>query len=319
MTATIFKRILAALLMFLWIVATAAAANPGMDAVIKKGRFISYTPRTFSVVNGQTQPASLEGVTNDLKLLRSEFDSLITYSCSNGLEHVPAVAEKLNYRAVIIGIWDPKSEIEIQNVIRLTRKHAKTIFAIAIGNEGIFAKHYTPADVENTMRRIRKEIPTIYLTTSEPFFLYLKPEYFDFFKKMDILLPNIHPIFEKWFHPSDARNGAAYVLNVANELQRQYPQPLIVKETGLPSGPASLGFTEAFQSAFWSELLKQCAASATRTVSCFEAFDAPWKPAVTQGYFPGDDHLQEAYWGFFSTEGKPKPVVNAIRLLRRER
>jgi exo-beta-1,3-glucanase (GH17 family) len=307
------------MLMPLWIMATADAAAPNMRTVIKSARFMSYTPRSFSVVNGQTIPASLEGITADLRLLRPDFDSLITYSCSNGLEHVPAAAEKLNYLAIIVGIWDPKSEIEIQNTIRLAKKHPKLIVAISIGNEGIYAKHYAPSDVEKTVLRLRKELPSVSMTTSEPFFLYLKPEYFDFFGKMDLLLPNIHPTFETWFNPSDAKNAAAFVLNVAGKLQSQYPKPLIVKETGLPSGPASTGFTETHQSAFWSEILKQSGASETRAVSCFEAFDAPWKPAVTRGYFPGSDHLQEAYWGFFTVEGKSKPVVNAIRLIRGKR
>jgi len=302
--------------MSLWVMAIADAGAPNMGAVLKNARFVSYTPRSFSVINGQTQPASLDGITEDLKLLRHSFDSLITYSCSSGLEHVPAVAEKLGYLAVIVGIWDPKSEIEIQNAIRLAKKYPKLIFAISIGNEGIYAKHYTPADVEKTMLFLRNEIPSISLTTSEPFFLYLKPEYFDFFNKMDILLPNIHPIFETWFIPSDAKNGATFVLNVASKLQSQYTQPLIVKETGLPSEPASMGFTQANQSAFWSEILKQSVASETRAISCFEAFDAPWKPVVTKGYFPGSDHIQEAHWGFFTVDGKSKPVVNEIMTKR---
>jgi exo-beta-1,3-glucanase (GH17 family) len=307
------------MLLPLWVMAAAHAATPGMGAVIKNARFMSYTPRSFSVVNGQTKPASLAGITADLKLLRPGFDSLITYSCSNGLEHVPAAAEKLNYLAVIVGIWDPKSEIEIQNAIRLAKEHPKLIIAISIGNEGLYAKQYAPEDVEKTRLRLRKALPLVSLTTSEPFFLYLKPEYFDFFSRMDLLLPNIHPTFETWFHPSDAGNGAAFVLNVAGKLQSQYPKPLIVKETGLPSGPASAGFTEAYQGAFWAELLKQSAPSETRAVSCFEAFDAPWKPAVIRGYFPGSDHLQEAYWGFFTAEGKPKPVMDAVRLIRGKR
>ena len=307
------------MLLSLWIMATADAAAANMGAVIKNARFMSYTPRSFSVVNGQTQPASLDGITADLRLLRPDFDSLITYSCSNGLEHVPAAAEKFGYLAIIVGIWDPKSEIEIHNAILLAKKHPKLIIAISIGNEGIYARHYAPADVEKTILRLKKELPSVSLTTSEPFFLYLKPEYFDFFTQMDLLLPNIHPTFETWFNPSDAKNGVAFILNVAGKLQSQYPKPLIVKETGLPSGPASTGFTEVHQSAFWAEILKQSAPSETRAVSCFEAFDAPWKPAVTRGYFPGSDHLQEAYWGFFTVDGIPKPVVKAIRLIRGKR
>jgi exo-beta-1,3-glucanase (GH17 family) len=136
---------------------------------------------------------------------------------------------------------------------------------------------------------------------------------------MDLLLPNIHPTFEKWFHPSDAKNGVAFVLNVANQLQSRYQKPLIVKETGLPSGPVSMGFTEAYQSAFWTEVLRQSGNSETRAISCFEAFDAPWKPAVTRQYFPGSNHDTEAFWGFFTAEGKSKSVVNAIRQLRGKR
>ncbi len=308
-----FRYVLLTILLSLWVMAAADAAATNLGTVLKNARFMAYTPRSFSVVNGQAQPASLDGITADLRLLRTDFDSLITYSCSNGLELVPAVAEKLKYIAVIIGIWDPKSEIEIRNTIRLAKKHPKLILAISIGNEGIYARQYTPADVEKTFLRLRKELPQVFLTTSEPFFLYLKPEYFDFFNKMDLMLPNIHPTFEQWFNPSDAKNGAAFVLNVANKLQSQYPKPLIVKETGLPSGPASMGFSEAHQSAFWAEILNQAGASETRAVSCFEAFDAPWKPAVTKGYFPGSDHIQEAHWGFFTVEGISKPVVTAIR------
>jgi len=307
------------MLLAFWVMATADAAAPSMGDVLKNARFMSYTPRSFSVVNGQTKPASLDGITADLKLLRPDFDSLITYSCSNGLEHVPAAAEKLKYLAVIVGIWDPKSDIEIRNTIRLAQKYPKLILAISIGNEGIYAKQYAPADVEKTILRLKKEIPAVSLTTSEPFFLYLKPEYFDFFNQMDLLLPNIHPTFETWFNPSDAKNAAAFVLNVAGKLQSRYPQPLVIKETGLPSGPASTGFTEAHQSAFWAEILKQSPPSETRAVSGFEAFDAPWKPAVVSGYFPGSDHVQEAYWGFFTVDGKSKPVVNAIRFIRGKR
>jgi len=101
------------------------------------------------------------------------------------------------------------------------------------------------------------------------------------------------------------------------KLQSQYPKPLIVKETGLPSGPASTGFTEVHQSAFWAEILKQSAPSETRAVSCFEAFDAPWKPAVTRGYFPGVI-ITGSVLGIFTVGWKPKPVVKAIRLIRGE-
>lgn len=311
--------LIAVLVLLPGMISPAAASPPDLGETLKQGRFISYTPRKFTVVSGRTQPVTAQDVLEDLTLLKPDFDSLITYSCMNGLEHVPAAAEKLGYRAVIIGIWDPGSDAEVETAIRLAGRYPELIAAVAIGNEGIYAKRYGTADVEKAFLRIRKALPSLKLTTSEPFFLYLKPEYFDYFNRMDLLLPNIHPVFEKWFRPADAGNAAAFVVNVADRLQSRYARPLIVKETGMPSGPTSAGFTEAYQSAFWVELLKRLAVSETRSVSCFEAFDAPWKPAVIREDFPESNHETEAFWGFYTAGGKSKPVVGAVRQFRRKR
>jgi len=63
------------------------------------------------------------------------------------------------------------------------------IIAISIGNEGIYAKQYAPADVEKTRLRLRKELSVGLPDHFRAFFLYLKPEYFDFFNKMDRFFP----------------------------------------------------------------------------------------------------------------------------------
>ena len=310
----LYHRLFWMMILLITAVPTAAAADWGV--IMKSGRFVSYTPRNFSVVNGQPRQASPADISEDLKLLRKDFDCLITYSCANGLDYIPESAAKLNYMALIIGIWDPTSDIEMQRAVHLAIKYSRLIVAIAVGNEGIYARRYSPAEIEKTIAYLRKELPSVWLTTSEPFFLYLQPDYFEFFNRMDLLLPNIHPTFEKWFNPSDALNAAAFVVNVADKLQSQYPKPLIVKETGLPSGPVSMGFTEERQSAFWNEILTRFVPSKSRAVSCFEAFDAPWKPAVMKQEYPGKDHIQEAYWGMYTVEAKPKPVISIIRLIR---
>ncbi len=308
------------LVMLMFIAATPATGTAAdIGAVLENVRFVSYTPRSFSVVNGRTLPATSAGITKDLELLHRDFNGIIIYSCSNGLDHLPEIAEKLHYKAVILGIWDPKSESEIQTAIRLVRQFPKTIAAVSVGNEGIYARRYRLEDVQNTIHRLRKELPSVPLTTSEPFFLYLKPEYTAFFDQMDLLLPNIHPIFEKWFKPADISNAVAFVLNVSHDLEARYPgKPLLVKETGLPSGPASQGFTPERQSAFWAAVLKQITPSRKFTVSCFEAFDEPWKPAVIKEDYPGD-HEQEGFWGFYTTDGRPKPVISAIQSFRKSR
>ena len=87
-------------------------------------RFVAYTAREFAVLDGQPHAASAEGVCQDLRLLRPYFDGIITYSVRDGHEHVPALARALGFRAVVIGVWDPASEPELETA----RRHAGEIF-----------------------------------------------------------------------------------------------------------------------------------------------------------------------------------------------
>ncbi|MGD9974710.1 MAG: hypothetical protein AB7S77_16740 [Desulfatirhabdiaceae bacterium] len=288
------------------------ASGSSLGTVFNETRFIAYTPRSFSVTAGQVTSATASGIRSDLKLLRPHFDGLVTYAGVNGVEKVPEIAHELGFRAMIMGIWNPASEIEVQHVIETVRRYPKLIAAVIVGNEGIYAKHYQPADVEKTVRTIKTRYPELPLGTTEPFFLYLKPEYENFFASHDFLAPNIHPIFEKWFKPDNPVPGIAFIIQIAERLKATYGKPLLIKETGIPSGPESMGFSPERQSQFWKTLFQMIPAAPDRSVVCFEAFDAPWKPAVTAETFTGD-HPAESFWGFFSSDGKPKPVVMRLK------
>jgi exo-beta-1,3-glucanase (GH17 family) len=291
-----------------------ALADGGpLPGAMQHTRFISYTPRSFSIANGKVVAASENGIRADLKLLRQFFNGLITYASTNGVEAVPAVAHEMNYRSVIMGIWDPSSETEIQNVIRAARRYPSMVSAVIVGNEGLYSKRYQLLDVQKTMQRLKKECPLLAVTTSEPFFLYFKKDYTDFFNAHDLLMPNVHPIFEPWFRPGEPSFGVNMVLNVVGQFREAYRRPLLIKETGVPSGPATdqSGFTPERQAQFWSELFSRFPASSEVALAGFEAFDAPWKPATIGPEFPGD-HAEEAFWGFFETEGTAKPVVRIL-------
>lgn len=295
---------------------TVLADNSPLPGTLRHSRFISYTPRSFSIVDGKTVAASEKGIRADLKLLRQFFNGLITYSATNGLEHVPSIAHEMNYHSVVMGIWDPSSETEIRNVIRAARRYPGLVAAVIVGNEGLYTKRYTMGDVQRTMQRLKKEYPSLAVTTSEPFFLYFQKDYTDFFAGHDLLMPNVHPIFEPWFRPGDPIPGVNMVLNLVGQFRAAYSRPLLIKETGLPSGPAATqsGFTQEGQALFWTELFARFPASSEAGLACFEAFDAPWKPATIGAEFPGD-HREEAFWGFFTARGEAKPVVKALPAL----
>lgn len=292
-------------------IATALAESSPLPETIQGRRFIAYTPRSFSIVGGKVVAASAAGIRADLKLLRPSFDGVITYASTNGLDAVPMLAHDLGYRAVILGIWDPSSETEIKNVIAAFKQYPTLLAAVIVGNEGIYTKRYLAADVQKAIQRLKMACPSLPTTTSEPFFLYFKPELTDFFSSHDLLMPNVHPVFEKWFNPSAPSQGVEMVLQVAAQFQKSYRQPLLIKETGMPSGQASHGFSDERQALFWSEIFKRFPASKAQAFACFEAFDAPWKPAEMAAILPGE-HANEAFWGFFTAGGKGKPVVAAL-------
>lgn len=290
-----------------------AAASPSLPAPLRKARLIAYTPRTFSMAGNSPVAATAEGIRADLLLLRPLFDGLLTYSATSGLETVPAIARELGYQAVVLGIWDPRSAVELKNVLGLARRYPALVAAVVVGNEGIYTNRYQTTDVLGTARRIKEELPGLAVTTSEPFFLYFKEEYKAFFQGFDLLLPNIHPVFEPWFRPGETQTGVTMVLNVAAQLRSAYSLPLLVKETGVPSGPADggLGFTPEGQALFWSDLAARFPQGDEQALVYFEAFDAPWKPAAIGTEFPGD-HAKEAFWGFFTTRGEAKPVIRTL-------
>jgi exo-beta-1,3-glucanase (GH17 family) len=107
----------------------------------------------------------------------------------------------------------------------------------------------------------------------------------------------------------------AFVPNAVALLNQRWGKPVLVKETGLPSGPPGSVFTPANQSLFWRGLWSSLRPSAQKAVACFEAFDAPWKPAELESQF-GGDRPEEAFWGFYDVNGRPKPVVEALRRQR---
>ncbi len=287
-----------------------------LPELIQQTRFIAYTPRSFSIGGGKIQAATKAGIREDLTLLRPFFNGLITYSATSGLEAIPRIAHDLAFQAVILGIWDPSSETEIVNVLRAAKENPALIVAIIVGNEGLYTSRYQPQDVHKTMQRIKKEFPTLAVTTSEPFFLYFEKEYSQFFNGHDLLMPNIHPVFEKWFSAGNPGQGVDMVIEMAEKFKTTYSKPLLIKETGIPGypshvGPQDKGFSMERQRLFWADLLTRFPFSPSQSLACFEAFDAPWKPAEIAATLPGD-HSSEAFWGFFTQDGQAKQVLDGL-------
>ena len=133
----------------------------------------------------------------DLTALRPAFDGLILYGFDVAL--TPGIAEQaadLGYRAVLLGIWNPKSDAEVAGVADLVRRYRDRLaLAVCIGNEGINDNRYTIEHLERARDRLSALAGTgVSVTTSEPAGDYGWPPLRNF---GDLLAPNIHPAIDR--------------------------------------------------------------------------------------------------------------------------
>jgi len=286
----------------------AAAADTGW---IAQSRFFAYTPSDFHFVNDKTAGLSRESIEQDLHVLRPYGTGLVLYATDTNTPQIVVTAEKLKFTSVILGVWSVTDNDEINRAVELARRYPELIRGIALGNEGLVFKRYSRAQLTAVFVRARSELPQIALTTSEPFASWLgQPALLDC-SDQDFLLPNIHPVYERWFRPQATIQSVEFVMNVAGDLSALCHKPVLVKETGIPSGPEELGFSEEQQEKFWKALLERMQKRPDVSVALFEAFDAPWKVAEIKkqaGTYDG----REGYWGWFDRDRKPKPVVDLL-------
>lgn len=282
-----------------------------LTSAMAQGRFITYQPTELKVIDGKLTTASADSIRADLKVLRPNFDSLITYGAQGGAEHIPELAAEQGFRAIVMGVWDFNDKTELANALAAARKRPEIVAGLSLGNEMILAKRASWGDLENAVDRLHAELPTMPLTVTEPFAEFLdqadaKPT----LARMDFMLVNIHPIFESWFRSAKPQNWAEFVVRVTELLTKAYPGPILVKECGTPTGPDSLRFTPAMQRDFYRALEKLFPQTGTRAFSYFSAFDAPWR--VNDVVVGGGIHPEEAHWGLYEANRTPKPVMADI-------
>ncbi len=234
-----------------------AAGTTLLQSAMANGRFVTYQPTGLKIINGKVSPTTDESVRADLKVLRPYFDSLITYGALGGAERIPDIAAEQGFRAVVIGVWDFYNEAELANAIAAAKRNAKIVAGVSLGNEMILAKRASWGDLEHALDQVRAQLPTIPLTVTEAFAEFLnQPDAKPTLAKMDFLLANIHPIFEPWFRQAAPANWADFVAKVSDLLARAFAGPILVKETGIPTGPPSLNYAPIHATRFLSRSRK---------------------------------------------------------------
>lgn len=280
-------------------------------------RFVAYQPTALQVHDGRVTPASSASIRADLEVLRPYFDALVTYDALNGAEQVPAVAADLGFRALLIGVWDPFDDAQVDAALAAARAHPGLVVGVSLGNEMLFGQRRTQAELAARLDAIRTRAPGLALSTTEPFHIWLEPQAGPLLSRLDFLLANVHPVFESWFRAAPDQNAAGFVVDVTRLLAARHCGPVLVKETGVPTAPSGKGYTPARQRSFYEALQHAFRSTPQRAFAWFAAFDAPWRAADWHPV-PGE-HPEEAHWGLFDAERRPKLVVEIIPRLERRR
>jgi len=277
---------------------------------LKELRFVAYSPSQFNPLPREFTPATEQTIQADLETLRPYFDGLITYSCNRaqGMDKIIPIAAKLQYKAVMMGIWNITSEDEINTAIRLAKEYPSLVVAVIVGNEGILRgprNGYDYPTLEAAINKVREALPDVAVSTSEPIHEYGDE---DLLSLTDFHAPNIHPWFAGGERRRDYRAAVDWVKDWVESLQEVSDKPLLVHETGLPSGPEPHASPE-LQKTFWHTLFTEMSNTKNYGIAFFEAFDAgEWKMETN----PSDIPEVEISWGAFTNDRKPKPVVEVL-------
>lgn len=289
----------------------AAPALERLQHAMAEGRFVAYQPTALKVWDGNPVAAGEESIRADLDALRPWFDGLVTYGAHSGAEKVPAIAAELGFRAVIVGVWDPSDETELAAALAAWETHPEIVVGLSLGNEVVFGQRGDWAALESAIAHVRTRAPGLPLSVTEPFAEFLTPAARPLLARLDFMAVNIHPVFEPWFSEAPPFNWADFVVQVSRRLADEaFCGPILVKETGVPTGPAEKGFDEAKQAAFYGELQKVLPPSRARAFAFFSAFDAPWR-VYDFNPVPGE-HPEEAHWGLFTETRAPKRVMDDL-------
>jgi len=287
-----------------------AAESPSFLAFLQEPdpALIAYVPTGFDPGQPVGGAWPVDRLRADLAALRPAFDGLVLYAFRPDV--TPAILEQaaaLDYRAVLLGIWDPHSDAEIAGTAALVaRWRERLALAVVIGNEGINDNRYDLADLARARDRLRAltglDGTALPVSTSEPAGDYGWAPLLAF---GDFLAPNIHPAIDQANLAPQA--AVAWVHRRAEAIARAGGRPVLVKETGLPNGGRE-GFSPERQAAFWTAWLAAGRLAPPPVfvsfAAAFEAFDAPWKAQALRD-------PMEGRWGLMSVERQPYPAFAA--------
>jgi exo-beta-1,3-glucanase (GH17 family) len=245
-------------------------------------------------------------IDEDLTLLSRYTNCIRTYSIENGLDQVPAIAERHGLK-VMQGLWlsnkAEKNRRQVETVVALAKAFPNTISAVIVGNEVLLRGDLSVGDLEGYLRTVKAQVrmPVTYADVWE-FWL----RYRDLQGAVDFVTIHILPYWEDF--PLPAAVAAAHVDAIRKQVAAAIPnKEIFIGEVGWPSAgrmrEAALP-SPSNQARVISETMAMAERENFR-VNVIEAFNQPWKRWL-EGATGG-------YWGIFDrATAAPKFAFSGI-------
>jgi exo-beta-1,3-glucanase (GH17 family) len=256
---------------------------------------VSYTPfRGDQTPLLPTTHIGPEQIAQDLANLAKVTDCVRTYSIENGLDQVPALAEKAGLK-VMLGIWlgsnRLKNQAQISTAVALIKQHPDVINSVVVGNEVLLRGEMTTSDLAAIIRSVKSQV-TVPVTYADVWEYWLRNR--EVYDAVDFVTIHILPYWEDF--PIRARYAAAHVDAIRKRMAVAFPgKEILIGETGWPSeGRMRDGAlpSRTNQARVVSEILGMAKQENFR-VNLIEAYDQPWKRQL-EGTVGGN-------WGLFDS------------------
>jgi exo-beta-1,3-glucanase (GH17 family) len=272
----------------------ADAADPGRIPCL------SYAPfradQSPLIATTHVEAAEIE---EDLGKLARLTGCVRTYSIENGLDQVPAIAERLGLK-LLQGLWlgndRQKNRVQIDQTVALAKQHPDTITGIVVGNEVLLRGELPADELAGAMRDVRTAsgIPVTYADVWE---FWLRNR--ELAEAADFITIHILPYWEDF--PIAAERAGSHVDAIVGRVMASFPgKDILVGEVGWPSaGRMREGAlpSPSNEALVLAEVMARARAKGYR-VNLIEAFDQPWKRRL-EGTVGG-------YWGLFGESRQPK-------------
>src|SRR5450432_953547 len=216
-----------------WLGAPAASSAPPFQSA--KLNCVSYAP--YRGIQDPLTPGLVvaeQQIAEDLEQLARTSDCVRTYSTGNGMDQVPALAQKAGLK-VLLGIWigtqPPQNVQHVETAIALANKYPDVVSAIVVGNEVMLRREMSVSDLAAIVRSVKARV-AVPVTYADVWDVWLRSRALS--EAVDFVTIHILPYWDDI--PIRAERAAAHVDSIRQQVAAVFPgKDIFVGETGWPS------------------------------------------------------------------------------------